>query len=166
MIEDEWLDDCRHWCKKVKYLSEKLEWREKPTHARWLVATSLLLDERRVSIPHLYFKGEYQPGRMGTCMSYGLMFRNGKESRRVFMLDILPAHVRSHKEKGDIFFGPHIHLGDERLAQITRPVLSQLQSTTMYRWIERFRRHGKIVDNGDRYLSSPFADDLFGHGDE
>ena len=81
------------------------------------------------------------------------------------MLDIFPSHERSHKEMGKIFFGPHIHLGDERLAQITRSVVSQLKSATMYRWVERFRRHAKILDNEDRVMSSPFADDLFGHDD-
>jgi len=165
MIEEQWLDDCRCWCKKAKYLSDEIDWMEKPSHTGWLIAKSLLLDERRVSIPHLYFKGEYQPGRMGNRMSYGLMYRDGKESRRVFMLDIFPAHERSHKEMGKVFFGPHIHLGDERLAQVTRSVVSQIKSATMYRWVEPFRRHVRIIDSEDKYLSSPFSNDLFGRDD-
>lgn len=165
MARDTWLSECRTWCKQVKFLSEQIDWVEKPTHTGWKIATSLLLDESRVSIPHLYFKGEYQPGRMGERVSYGLMYREGKESRRVFMIDIFPAHERSHKEAGKVFFGPHIHLGDERLAQVTRSVVSQLRSATMYRWVERFRRHARILDNETKSLSAPFVDDLFGGND-
>ena len=86
MHKDTWLDDCRQWCQRIKFLSEDVEWFEKPSHSGWLEATSMLLDDRRVTIPHLYFKGEFQPGRMGERVSYGLMYREGKEKRRVFML--------------------------------------------------------------------------------
>ncbi|PHN32694.1 hypothetical protein [Pseudomonas sp. ICMP 561] len=165
MVEEDWLAACRDWCRRAKYLSDEIEWQAKPTHSGWLQATSMLLDERRVSIPHLYFKGEYQPGHIGERMSYGLMFRNGKEKRRVFMLEIFPTHERSHKEHGKVFFGPHIHLGDERLCQVTRTVISQLRSATMSRWVERFRRHARVLDNKDRTLSPPFKDDLFGSDD-
>lgn len=92
MHKDTWLDDCRQWCQRIKFLSEDVEWSEKPSHSGWLEATSGLLDDRRGTIPNLYFKGEFQPGRMGERVSYGLMYREGKEKRRVFMLEVWPEH--------------------------------------------------------------------------
>lgn len=162
MRKETWIDDCRQWCKQIKYLAEEMEWSEKPSHSGWLEATSLLLDDRRVTIPHLYFKGEYQTGRMGDRVTYGLMYKEGKEKRRVFMLEVWPNHVRSHKFKdGTPLFGPHVHLGDYRLAEITKHVRALISSATEQRWVERFTRHARI-ENGRGVVSSPFVDDLFG----
>ena len=162
MDKETWLADCRAWCKQVKYLAEELEWAEKPSHSGWLEATSLLQDERRVTIPHLYFKGEYQAGRIGERITYGLMHKEGKEKRRVFMLEVWPAHERSHKFKdGTPLFGPHIHLGDYRLEEITRQVRAAISGATEQAWIERFVRHARIK-SGRGSLVSPFLGDLFG----
>lgn len=157
-----WLDECREACKRIKFLSEELRWNERPNHSTWLEATSALLDENRVTLPRLLFKGEYRPGRMGERISYGLMFREQREMRRVFMLEIYPKHERSHCENGVVFFGPHIHLGDPRLKQVTRSVIANLDGPTVSRWIERFRRHARIKDNDHRQLGTPFSGDLFG----
>lgn len=162
MNKETWLDDCRAWCKQAKYLAEGLEWLEKPTHSGWKEATSLLLDERRVTIPQLYFKGEYQAGRMGERVTYGLMYKDGKEKRRVFMLEIWPPHERSHKFKdGTPLFGPHIHLGDYRLDEITRHVRSKITMAAEQAWLDRFVRHARIKE-GRGALTTPFGDDLFG----
>lgn len=162
MRKETWLDDCRKWCGQIKFVAEGLDWSEKPSHSGWLEATSLLLDERRVTIPHLYFKGEYQAGRMGDRVTYGLMYKDGKEKRRVFMLEAWPSHVRSHKFKdGTPLFGPHVHLGDYRLEEVTRAVRAAISSTTEQRWVERFARHASIRA-GRSPLTSPFVNDLFG----
>ena len=162
MRKETWLDDCRAWCSKIKYVGEVLDWSEKPSHSGWLEATSLLLDERRVSIPQLYFKGEYQTGRMGDRVTYSLMYKEGKEKRRVFMLEVWPRHVRSHKFKdGTVLFGPHLHLGDYRLEEITKKIRASISSTTERRWVERFARHARIR-SGRGELSPPFVGDLFG----
>ena len=157
-----WLDECRESCKRIKYLSEELRWSERPNHSGWLEATSALLDESRVTLPRLLFRGEYRPGKMGERISYGLMYREQREMRRVFMLEIYPKHERSHFENGIVFFGPHIHLGDPRLYQITRAVYANLNGPTVHRWVERFRRHARIMDNDHRQLDAPFSGDLFG----
>lgn len=160
--KDSWLEECREWCRQIKYVGEGLHWAEKPSHSGWMEATSILLDERRVSIPHLYFKGEFQTGRMGDRVTYGLMFREGGEKRRVFMLEAWPPHVRSHRFKdGAPLFGSHLHLGDYRLEEVTRQVRADITSTTEQRWVERFARHARIKA-GRGALSSPFAGDLFG----
>lgn len=161
MRKETWLDDCRQWCRQAKFVAEKLEWYEKPSHSGWKEATSLLMDGNRVTIPHLYFKGEYQAGRMGERVTYALMYKDGKEKRRVFMLEAWPDHVRSHKFKdGTPLFGPHLHLGDYRLAEITKIVRAALGPAEK-RWVERFTRHARIM-TGRSALSSPFEDDLFG----
>lgn len=59
-------------------------------------------------------------------------------------------------------FGPHLHLGDERLAQVTKKVRSSISGATERRWVERFVRHARIVSNSGRSISTPFEDDLFG----
>ncbi|QOI03387.1 hypothetical protein D5S10_05525 [Pseudomonas savastanoi] len=162
MRKESWLDDCRSWCKQIKFLAESLEWIEKPSHSGWTEATSLLLDERRVTIPHLYFKGEYQAGRMGERVTYGLMYKEGKEKRRVFMLEVWPPHERSHRFKdGTPLFGPHIHLGDYRLEETTRHVRSSITGATERAWVDRFVRHARI-NSGRGSLTAPFGNDLFG----
>ncbi len=162
MNKETWLDDCRAWCRKVKFVSEEIQWSERPNHSGWLKATSMVLDVNRVTIPRLLFSAEYKPGKMGERISYGLMYLEQREQRRVFMLEVYPEHERSHMEPGLVIFGPHIHLGDERLKQITRKVVSQLDGVNLQRWIERFRRHARILDNERRRLVPPFTDDLFG----
>ncbi|MCV4287909.1 hypothetical protein OH708_08330 [Pseudomonas capsici] len=162
MKKEAWLDDCRGWCKKIQFLAEELEWAEKPSHSGWTEATSLLFDERRVTIPHLYFKGEYVVGRMGERVTYALMYKEGKEKRRVFMLEVWPSHERSHKFKdGKVLFGPHIHLGDYRLEEVTRAVRSKISGATEQAWVQRFVRHARIR-NGRGSLAAPFGNDLFG----
>lgn len=156
-----WLNDCRNLCRKIKYLSEELNWSERPNHSGWLEATSPLLDENRVTIPNLLFRGEYKPGRFGERVSYSLMHIQQREQRRVFMLEIYPKHERSHMEPGKIIFGPHIHLGDDRLTKITKKVHSKLDNALLRRWLERFRRHARILDNEHRKLLPPFSGDLF-----
>lgn len=161
MDKNKWLDNCRAWCRAVKYLSDELDWAERPNHSGSLQATSAVLDANRATIPFLLFKGEYQSGRMGERISYGLMFRERKEQRRVFMIEVYPSHERSHQEPGKVIFGPHLHLGDPRLEQIVREIKCSLDSVHLKRWVARFRRHAKIMDAGNRRLSPPFAGDLF-----
>lgn len=162
MSTETWLDDCRQWCKQIKYLAEDIDWLEKPSHSGWKEATSILLDERRVTIPHLYFKGEFQAGRMGDRVTYGLMHKEGKERRRVFMLEVWPPHQRSHRFKdGTPLFGPHIHLGDYRLEEVTRHVRSSITEAVERRWVDRFVRHARIND-GRGIMIPPFGHDLFG----
>lgn len=159
-----WLDQCRAWCRQVKYLNDPLAWEKKPSRSDFLIATSALLDVNKVVIPHLTFKGEYYAGRHGEQVSYGLMYRHGRELHRVFMLDIYPSHVRSHREPdGTNMFGPHIHLGDERLMQLTREVITQIGAATAQKWVERFRRHARIQNHKRAALLAPFGDhDIFG----
>lgn len=157
-----WVLQCAAWCKQVKYLNDELIWTEKPSRSDYLLATSALLDANKQAIQQLTFKGEYRPGKHGDQMSYGLMYHHGREMRRVFMLEVYPAHVRSHMgPDGTELFGPHIHLGDERLAQTTRAVLAQIGSATAQAWVERFRRHARIKNHSDAKLLAPFGDDLF-----
>ncbi|WP_040263731.1 hypothetical protein [Pseudomonas massiliensis] len=162
MIKETWLDDCRKWCRQIKFIAEDIEWAEKPSHSGWKEATSLLLDERRVTIPHLYFKGEFQAGRMGDRVTYGLMHKEGKERHRVFMLEIWPSHQRSHRYKdGTPLFGPHIHLGDYRLDEITREVRSSITGPAEQGWVDRFVRHARIQSER-MSIVPPFGHDLFG----
>jgi hypothetical protein len=161
MDKNNWMIDCRSRCKRIKYISDHIIWAERPNHSGWLGATSVLLDERRVAIPELFFKGEFRPGRLGDSLSYALMYRHQSEVRRVFMLEVYPDHVRSHKEGDLVIFGPHIHLGDYRLEERTRSVIAKINEAISPEWVERFRRHARILNNGGKLLEPPFADGLF-----
>lgn len=157
-----WVLQCAAWCKQVKYLNDELVWTEKPSRSDYLLATSALLDAKKEAIPQLTFKGEYRPGKHGDQMSYGLMYHHGRDTRRVFMLEVYPSHVRSHVEPDKTeMFGPHIHLGDPRLGQVTREVLAQIGAATAQAWVKRFRRHAKIQDHLGAKLTAPFGEDLF-----
>lgn len=158
-----WVTSCAGWCREIKHLNEELLWAEKPSRGTYLQATSTILDHQMVTIPHLQFKGEFSPGRHGNRISYGLMYRHGGEWRRVFMIEVYPQHQRSHVEKdGTPIFGPHLHLGDERLEQVTKAVLDRVGNVTAQRWAERFRRHVRILDAGNNRLVGPMDGSLFG----
>ena len=157
-----WVSQCTVWCKEVKGLNEALEWAEKPSRSTWLQATSTLLNGQGVVISHLQFKGEYRPGRHGDVVSYALMYRHGKEWRRVFMVEVYPQHVLSHREKdGTSFFGPHLHLGDERLEQVSKVIIDRVGNTFHQWWLEKLRRHTKILDTSSGRLIGPMGDNLF-----
>ena len=99
---------------------------------------------------------------MGDRVTYGLMHKDGKERRRVFMLEIWPEHQRSHRFKdGTPLFGPHIHLGDYRLEEITRHVRSSITGAAERGWVDRFVRHARIK-SGRGSIEPPFGLDLFG----
>jgi|GEM_PF-6247635 hypothetical protein len=158
-----WLDDCRDRCRRIKYVSEKLVWDEKANHVGSLKATSQLLDNNYAAIPGLYFKGIYSPKPLtGDVYSFALMATQARDHHRVFMLEVYPPHVVSHRGKTEWLKGPHVHLGDKRLEQITRAIRGNLDAISVNRWIERFRRHAKVHDNDDLRLTHPLSDTLFG----
>lgn len=158
----EWLDQCRALCQDVKYLSEPTDWSERPNHSGWLRADCRLLDQNRTSIPGLNLQCEYRLSHLGhEICGFGLMFRKGMDRYRVFFLEVYPAHVRSHKEPGKEIFGSHIHFGDARQQQITRPVYSGITNALSPQWIERFRRHAKTLNDGTNIISGPFINDIF-----
>lgn len=160
--EDKWLEDCRERCRRIKYIAEEVEWVEKPNHSSWLIAQASLQDVNGITIPGIYFKGEYMPGTKGDKISYALMYMRGAMRCRVFMLEVYPEHVISHRESGKIVFGPHIQLGHEKLGFVARGVISNLRETLSNRWVERFRRHARIYDTDEHKLRGPFSGDIFG----
>lgn len=160
-----WLDQCRVWCKQAKFLAEELDWNERQNHAGALRGTSPLLDQNRVSIPGLVFEGELQRGNFGLYQKYAVMHRAAGRVHRVFTLEVYPFHKRSHRDESGEIFGPHLHLGDDRiegLSHAVRRVLCNLDPSSLAGWIARFRRHTKISEDNDRRLAPPYSDDLFG----
>lgn len=158
----EWLDECRMHCRRIKYLSEKIEWDTKPNHAGSLIAQSAVLDDEYVSIPGIYFKGVYTSRPLtGDVYSFALMAMTNGVRYRVFMLEVYPKHHVSHRERGLVLQGPHVHLGDERLAQVTKGVFQRGAVPSIGRWIERFRRHSRVHDDGDNRLIHPLSGTLF-----
>ncbi|EHN65102.1 hypothetical protein [Comamonas testosteroni] len=157
-----WIAQCQIWCKDIKGLGEEVVWVEKPSRSNYLLATSKLLNAQGVAIPNLEFKGEYRIGRHGNIISYALMYRHGKELRRVFMVEVYPQHVRSHIEpNGTPFFGPHMHLGDERLGQVSKMVIDRVGNTFHQWWLEKLRRHTRILDTAHGLLEGPMGGNLF-----
>lgn len=157
-----WIAQCQAWCKDVKGLSEPVVWVEKPSRSNYLLATSGLLNSQGATIPHLEFKGEYRSAKHGDIVSYGLMYKHASQQRRVFMVEIYPSHQRSHIEPdGTPFFGPHMHLGDERLEQISKMVFDRVGNTFSRWWLEKLKRHTKIHDTAHGTLVGPLGDDLF-----
>ncbi len=152
-----WLDDCREACKRIKSVSQKTAWNEKPSKSNWLVSESLLFDINGVAIPHIYIKGEYAPRKFGDVVTYALMYRKEKIQHRIFMLEVYPEHVRSHRDQlaGIEIFGPHIHLGDERLDQITRACKTKIETILSNGWIERFTRHTSILQAPQSLITAP-----------
>lgn len=157
----DWIEECVGYCKRIKYLAEEIEWSEKPNKSGWLRATSLLLDDSFESIPGLSFQGEFQPRRKGDVYSFALMFTKEAQSRRVFMLEVYPRHVRSHMEDGVELFGSHIHLGDHRVEQVVKDVRGAVETLPIERWIRRFKAHVNLRDRDRFALKPPFADSMF-----
>lgn len=153
----EWIEDCRAACKRIKTVSSNAVWNEKPSKSNWLLSEFLLLDTDGVAIPNIYIKGVYAPRKFGDYVSYALMYRKERIQHRVFMLEVYPSHIRSHrdnKSKEEIF-GPHIHLGDERLEQITRACITKIDSILSEEWIGRFTRHAKVMHTPTKAITPP-----------
>jgi len=140
-----------------------MQWNDKGNHAGWLIATSQLLDYNYASIPGLYFQGIFAPRKLtGDVYTFGLMASQGRDKRRLFMLEVWPSHVVSHRDQNGSLEGSHIHLGDERLGDhVVRKVRGTLDEVVLTRWIERFRRHTRIENNGSYALNHPLSDGLF-----
>lgn len=157
-----WIDDCRAHCKRIKHLGQEIDWVERPGRTGWLRATSVLLDTSMTSIPGLFLQGEYHPHRRGgEIFSLALMFTGGAETRRVFMLEAYPSHVRSHMDDDREIFGAHIHLGDPRNEQIVKDVKATMEALPLSRWVSRFKAHARVLNSGGHSLKHPFADSLF-----
>jgi len=157
-----WKKQCQSWCKDIKSLGEQVIWVEKPSRSNYLIATSKLLNAQGSTIPHLEFKGEYRMARHGHIISYALMYTHGGEKRRVFMLEVYPQHVRSHVERdGTAFFGPHLHLGDERFEQVSKQVIDRVGNAFHQRWLEKLQRHTKVLNSSLGLLEGPMGSNLF-----
>lgn len=162
MDRDVWLNQCREYCRSIKYLGEQLAWDERPSHSGTLAARSVLLDADRVAIPRLTFQGEYQEASFGTLFRCKVMHSDAGRTLKVFMLEVYPWHKLSHRETGLEIYGPHVHLGDEREGRaIARPIQCDLDPSMLERWIARFRRHARILDDQEAKIVSPFAGTLF-----
>lgn len=152
-----WDAECRQYCQRVKYLGEQPTWGEKLQHAGWLKADAALLDENRVTIPHLVFSGEYAPVRRGgNVVRFSVMYASAGQRRRVFQLEVYPPHVRSHRDDSGDIYGTHIHY-----AKTVRKVLTNLDVSQTEQWMRRFVRHAKVIDNEPYRLQHPFETDLF-----
>lgn len=157
------LEECREKCRAVKFVAESVDWDEKANHVGSLIATSQLLDKNHTTIPGLYFKGIFTSKPVGgDVYSFALMDTFGRERRRVFMLEVYPPHVVSHRDKTSHVKGPHLHLGDGATdGAIVRGVRGPLAGISVASWIERFRRHTRIHDNDPHRLTHPLSDTLF-----
>lgn len=160
----DWIDECRELCKQVKYLGEPTGWFKRPEHVGSLRATCSVLDESRTTIAGLSLQCEYRLTKLQREeMSYGLLFRKGSNLYRVFFLDIHPKWMRSHRDKKLLkdYFGPHIHLGDGRIDQLVRQVECGITDALDPQWIERFRRHARVLNDSDNIITGPFENNLF-----
>ena len=164
-MDSEWLSHCRAVCQTVKYVGEEIVWRERGNHEGAVTASAVILDEDRVAIQGLQFVGEVQNRQYGPYQKYSLMMSKGGRRLRVFMLEVMPKHKRSHVESDLVIFGPHIQLGDAREAgssHVARQALSKLDDRSVNGWIKRFQRHARVYDGDNYRLSPPFDNDLFG----
>jgi len=160
----DWMQQCREICGRAKYVGEEIVWDARDDHAGALAARSAVLDRSRIVIPGLEFLGEVQYRSYGPYQKYSLMQLNGGRRLRVFALEVMPSHRRSHVEPGLEIYGSHIQLGDERefgLSHRTRGVKSSLDVSSVRGWIERFQRHARVYDSDAYPLKPPFVGDLF-----
>lgn len=161
----DWLAESRALCRRAKYIGEDVIWRARDNHAGALFAYARILDQNRTTLTGLQFCGEVQRRRYGPYQKYSLMLDRKGRRLRVFTLEVMPAHVRSHIEPGKVLFGSHVQVGDEReegLSHAARAVMTQLDAGSVNGWIGRFRRHARVYDGDACTLAPPFSDDLFG----
>lgn len=163
----EWIDVCRDKCKKIKYIGGSFSWTQKPSRSSYLVANSELLDASRSTIPDLYLTGEYRLLRKGRgeIFSIALQFYwKPGELRRVFMIESYPSYMPSHRDQNGQIYGPHLHLGDDRLEQVVRKLHASEDGLPFSYWARRFVRHARVYagHNGAAGIPSPHPGDLFG----
>ena len=160
----DWMQKCREICKHAKYVGEEIVWTAREDHAGALAARSAVLDGSRIVMPGLEFLGEVQYRTYGPYQKYSLMQLSGGRRLRVFVLEVMPSHRRSHVEPGLELYGSHIQLGDERefgISHLAKGVTSGLDVSSVKGWIERFQRHARVYDSDTYPLTPPFVDDLF-----
>jgi hypothetical protein len=160
-----WIDSCREKCKTIKYLGSEMVWEERPQRSGALRVQIPLLNKNRVTIPGLMLQGDfYVKKKTGhEVVTYGLLARYGPEWRRVFFYCIWPDHVRSHRDdENGVMFGPHLHLGDGRIEQTVRKLVTGIASPLDPKWLMRYQRHTNLRANGNHELTAPIKDDLFG----
>lgn len=165
-----WINECKEKCKKIKYVNEKFLWETKPSRSDFLVASSMLEDENKEIIPKLYLKGEYRlltKGR-GEVYSVSLQYLlRPRELRRVLMIEAYPCYFRSHRDSNGDIFGPHIHLGDDRLEQVVKQLRASRDGLPFSHWAGRFVRHARTHYPEQQPLPGPFTptapntDDMF-----
>ncbi|WP_262071925.1 hypothetical protein [Stenotrophomonas sp. Marseille-Q5258] len=161
----DWMAKARGICASAKYVGEEIVWTPRADHAGAIAAKSAVLDLNRIVIPGLEFRGEVQFRSYGPYQKYSLMQASSGRRLRVFALEVMPIHKRSHVEPGLELYGSHIQLGDERefgLSHRARSVKTDLDVGSVTGWIERFQRHSRVYDSEAYPLTPPFVDDLFG----
>ena len=161
-----WVEECTAKCKQIKYISNNFAWEEKPNRSSYLVASSSLIDRFGSVIKGLYLAGEYRPLRKGRGEIYTIALQyywQPGELRRVFMIETYPSYMVSHRDRSNgQIYGPHLHLGDDRLDQVVKELHAPSDGLPFSYWAKRFVRHARVYSQGDKGIPGPFPGDIFG----
>lgn len=167
--KDTYLDECREFRDRRKFVAERWDWQEKPNKSQMLVATSALMDENYETIRGMRLYGRYHIGE-DTGFEYihlGVNLSSGFRSR-ILGLDVHPEFERSHFDSiHKNVYGPHFHLGDCNKVSLNQHSVSTIANDlgidNLPRWVEIFKEKARVLaHNGNDVVAPPMERDLLG----
>lgn len=167
--EETYLEECRDFCEKRKFVAEQWDWQEKPNKSHMLVATSALMNENFETIRGMRLYGRYHLGE-DTGFEYihlGVNLSGGFRSR-ICGLDVHPEHERSHFDAlHKSVFGPHFHIGDCSKVSLDQhsvlKVTNDLGIDNLPRWVEIFKEKARVLAHNQNDMVAPALErDLLG----
>lgn len=167
--KDTYLDECRGFCERRKFVAERWEWQEKPNKSGMLVATSALLDENYETMLGIRLYGRYHVGE-DTGFEYihlGVNLSSGLRSR-ICGLDVHPQFEKSHRDPiHKKIYGPHFHVGDCSKLSVhqhsVQTIANDLGIDNLPRWVEIFKEKARVLAHNDNdMVAPPLERDLLG----
>lgn len=141
-----------------KFMDEDLDWRRESAHAAvaW-TAAPLKLETGETIAEHMvdltYRRSRYKD----ECKFLFTIYRLVPRRTRLYQIEVVPPHQKSHGEGGKSLYGPHQHFG-ERYAPIEEA--KTLGCADHEEWFKVFCKRANIGFSG-KYAPPVVIEDLF-----
>ena len=123
---------------QAKHVAQDLRWAPRSNHAGHQVCSAPVFDDGGVAIPGLSVSLEVRaPLVAASCLYQFTLFKllHGQR-RRVYQLEVVPAHKLSHREPGVELYGPHEHVAEATQA-VQDPAVHCGDWAACYEWFRR-----------------------------
>lgn len=135
-------DEIKQILARPKILLGDLAWGADPTQSRYQLARFLVADDDGATIPGLTVEFDFRRADVANdCkFSFTLFVQRGTARRRVYQIEVVPPHRKSHNGDSGALYGPHQHLGERALAIDVGP----LGCMHHEQWVREFLKQANI----------------------